>query len=150
MLSMRLSYTTWFQSWVIAVTAHLPCTACSLPICSAAPCRYRAPELCGSFFAKYSPAIDIWGVGCIFAEVGRVQRSASNSECGICWNSTRAEQVAAANVCSTCCGLLQVLLGRPLFPGKNVVNQLELITDLLGTPSPDVVAKVGPFVAASC
>lgn len=21
---------------------------------------YRAPELCGSFFAKYSPAIDIW------------------------------------------------------------------------------------------
>lgn len=32
--------------------------------------RYRAPELCGSFFAKYSPAIDLWGVGCIFAEVG--------------------------------------------------------------------------------
>jgi serine/threonine protein kinase len=23
---------------------------------------YRAPELCGSFFAKYSPAIDIWWV----------------------------------------------------------------------------------------
>ncbi len=21
---------------------------------------YRAPELCGSFYAKYSPAIDIW------------------------------------------------------------------------------------------
>ena len=28
---------------------------------------YRAPELCGSFFAKYSPAIDIWSIGCIFA-----------------------------------------------------------------------------------
>lgn len=27
----------------------------------------RAPELCGSFFAKYSPAIDTWSVGCIFA-----------------------------------------------------------------------------------
>ena len=25
---------------------------------------YRAPELCGSFFAKYSPAIDIWYAGC--------------------------------------------------------------------------------------
>ncbi len=24
---------------------------------------YRAPELCGSFFAKYSPAIDIWSIG---------------------------------------------------------------------------------------
>lgn len=64
---------------------------------------YRAPELCGSFFARYSPAIDIWSIGCIFAEV---------------------------------------LLGRPLFPGKNVVHQLELITDLLGTPSFDVMSRV--------
>mmetsp|Transcript_1155 Transcript_1155/g.2359 ORF Transcript_1155/g.2359 Transcript_1155/m.2359 type:complete len:520 (-) Transcript_1155:87-1646(-) len=64
---------------------------------------YRAPELCGSFFAKYSPAIDIWSIGCIFAEI---------------------------------------LQGKPLFPGRNVVHQLELITDLLGTPSPDVIAKV--------
>ncbi|GFR45427.1 hypothetical protein Agub_g6806 [Astrephomene gubernaculifera] len=64
---------------------------------------YRAPELCGSFFAKYSPAIDIWSVGCIFAEV---------------------------------------LAGRPLFPGRNVVHQLELITDLLGSPPPEVIAKV--------
>jgi len=64
---------------------------------------YRAPELCGSFFAKYSPAIDIWSIGCIFAEV---------------------------------------LLGKPLFPGRNVVHQLELITDLLGTPSEEVINKV--------
>ena len=70
---------------------------------------YRAPELCGSFFAKYSPAIDIWSIGCIFAEI---------------------------------------LLGKPLFPGRNVVHQLELITDLLGTPSPQVVAKVGAYVSA--
>lgn len=64
---------------------------------------YRAPELCGSFFARYSPAIDIWSVGCIFAEI---------------------------------------LQGRPLFPGRNVVQQLELITDLLGTPSAAVIQKV--------
>ncbi|CAM9004156.1 unnamed protein product [Rhodiola kirilowii] len=30
---------------------------------------YRAPELCGSFFCKFTPSIDIWSVGCIFAEV---------------------------------------------------------------------------------
>ena len=65
--------------------------------------RYRAPELCGSFFAKYTPAIDIWSIGCIFAEV---------------------------------------LLGKPLFAGRNVVHQLELITDLLGSPSADVINKV--------
>lgn len=64
---------------------------------------YRAPELCGSFFAKYSPAIDVWSIGCIFAEI---------------------------------------LLGKPLFPGRNVVHQLELITDLLGTPNQEVIAKV--------
>ncbi len=69
--------------------------------------RYRAPELCGSFFAKYSTAIDIWSIGCIFAEI---------------------------------------LLGKPLFPGRNVVHQLELITDLLGTPSAEVIAKASCLV----
>eukprot|EP00249_Psilotum_nudum_P022781 c28642_g1_i2 orf=578-2254(+) len=64
---------------------------------------YRAPELCGSFFSKYTPAIDIWSIGCIFAEV---------------------------------------LTGKPLFPGKNVVHQLELITDLLGTPPYEAIARI--------
>ncbi|TVT98705.1 hypothetical protein EJB05_55976, partial [Eragrostis curvula] len=64
---------------------------------------YRAPELCGSFFSKYSPAIDIWSIGCIFAEI---------------------------------------LTGKPLFPGKNVVHQLDLMTDLLGTPSLDTISTI--------
>ncbi|KAJ9153433.1 hypothetical protein P3X46_026872 [Hevea brasiliensis] len=64
---------------------------------------YRAPELCGSFSSKYTPAIDIWSIGCIFAEV---------------------------------------LTGKPLFPGKSVVHQLDLITDLLGTPSPETISGV--------
>lgn len=64
---------------------------------------YRAPELCGSFFSKYTPAIDIWSIGCIFAEL---------------------------------------LTGKPLFPGKNVVHQLDLMTELLGTPSPDAIARI--------
>ncbi|KAK4379911.1 hypothetical protein RND71_001773 [Anisodus tanguticus] len=64
---------------------------------------YRAPELCGSFFSKYTPAIDMWSIGCIFAEL---------------------------------------LTGKPLFPGKNVVHQLDLMTDLLGTPSPESIARI--------
>ncbi|CAH1449690.1 unnamed protein product [Lactuca virosa] len=64
---------------------------------------YRAPELCGSFFSKYTPAIDIWSVGCMFAEI---------------------------------------LTGKPLFPGKNVVHQLDLMTDLLGTPSPETISTI--------
>ncbi|KAJ7970282.1 Mitogen-activated protein kinase [Quillaja saponaria] len=64
---------------------------------------YRAPELCGSFFSKYTPAIDIWSIGCIFAEM---------------------------------------LTGKPLFPGKNVVHQLDLMTDLLGTPSAESISRI--------
>uniref|UniRef100_A0A0E0MEN3 mitogen-activated protein kinase n=1 Tax=Oryza punctata TaxID=4537 RepID=A0A0E0MEN3_ORYPU len=64
---------------------------------------YRAPELCGSFFSKYTPAIDIWSIGCIFAEL---------------------------------------LTGKPLFPGKNVVHQLDIITDLLGTPSTEAISRI--------
>ncbi|CAK7351751.1 unnamed protein product [Dovyalis caffra] len=64
---------------------------------------YRAPELCGSFFSKYTPAIDIWSIGCIFAEI---------------------------------------LTGKPLFPGKSVVHQLDIITDLLGTPSSETISGV--------
>ncbi|XAR68393.1 Mitogen-activated protein kinase [Bertholletia excelsa] len=64
---------------------------------------YRAPELCGSFFSKYTPAIDIWSIGCIFAEM---------------------------------------LSGKPLFPGKNVVHQLDLMTDLLGTPPAETIARI--------
>ncbi|XP_017247931.1 mitogen-activated protein kinase 15 isoform X2 [Daucus carota subsp. sativus] len=64
---------------------------------------YRAPELCGSFFSKYTAAIDIWSIGCIFAEV---------------------------------------LTGKPLFPGKNVVHQLDLMTDLLGSPSMETISRV--------
>ncbi|XP_022987945.1 mitogen-activated protein kinase 9 [Cucurbita maxima] len=64
---------------------------------------YRAPELCGSFFSKYTPAIDIWSIGCIFAEM---------------------------------------LTGKPLFPGKNVVHQLDLMVDVLGTPSAESIAKI--------
>ena len=52
---------------------------------------------------QYTPAIDIWSIGCIFAEM---------------------------------------LSGKPLFPGKNVVHQLDLMTDLLGTPPPESVARV--------
>ncbi|CAI9268204.1 unnamed protein product [Lactuca saligna] len=64
---------------------------------------YRAPELCGSFFSKYTQAIDTWSIGCIFAEL---------------------------------------LTGKPLFPGKSVFHQLDLMTDLLGTPSTEAISRI--------
>jgi serine/threonine protein kinase len=64
---------------------------------------YRAPELCGCFYGRYSTAVDMWGLGCIFAEV---------------------------------------LQGKPLFPGRDAVSQLQLITDLLGKPPPHVIERI--------
>jgi len=56
---------------------------------------YRAPELIfGS--TNYTTAIDIWSMGCVFAEL---------------------------------------LLGQPLFPGENGVDQLVEIIKILGTPT---------------
>ncbi|CDY17954.1 BnaC03g30260D [Brassica napus] len=52
---------------------------------------------------RYTPAIDIWSIGCIFAEV---------------------------------------LTWKPLFPGKSVAHQLELITDLLGTLKSETISGV--------
>eukprot|EP00750_Incisomonas_marina_P005483 INCI13967.1.p1 GENE.INCI13967.1~~INCI13967.1.p1 ORF type:complete len:446 (-),score=86.22 INCI13967.1:56-1393(-) len=58
---------------------------------------YRAPEIMLSC-QEYSKAVDVWSVGCIFAElVGR----------------------------------------RPLFAGDDYIHQLQIITDVLGSPSDD-------------
>ncbi|KAK7373674.1 hypothetical protein VNO80_07090 [Phaseolus coccineus] len=35
-----------------------------------------------------------------------------------------------------------MLTGKPLFPGKNVVHQLDLLTDLLGTPPTETISKI--------
>eukprot|EP00163_Fabomonas_tropica_P015166 TRINITY_DN2770_c0_g1_i2.p1 TRINITY_DN2770_c0_g1~~TRINITY_DN2770_c0_g1_i2.p1 ORF type:complete len:369 (+),score=75.72 TRINITY_DN2770_c0_g1_i2:386-1492(+) len=64
---------------------------------------YRAPEIMLSW-KEYTRAIDVWSVGCIFAE----------------------------------------LLGRKaLFPGKDYIHQLNLITDVIGSPTEEDIANIG-------
>lgn len=40
------------------------------------------------------------------------------------------------------CIFAEIMLGRPLFPGKNIAHQMELITDITGTPPPQTLAKI--------
>ncbi|KAK3007463.1 hypothetical protein RJ639_014869 [Escallonia herrerae] len=70
---------------------------------------YRAPELCGSFFSNYTPAMDIWSIGFIFAEL---------------------------------------LTGKPLFLERNVVHELDIMTDFLGTPSPEALARARRYLSS--
>ncbi|KAF2317437.1 hypothetical protein GH714_022275 [Hevea brasiliensis] len=76
---------------------------CKLKICDFGLARVSFNEAPSAIFWTYTPAIDIWSIGCIFAEM---------------------------------------LTGKPLFPGKNVVHQLDLMTDLLGTPPPESISKI--------
>ncbi|KAI9347067.1 MAP kinase [Pilaira anomala] len=64
---------------------------------------YRAPEIMLSF-QNYTKAIDMWSVGCIFAEM---------------------------------------LGGRPLFKGRDYVDQLNQILGILGTPDEETLCRVG-------
>jgi len=64
---------------------------------------YRAPEIMLSF-ASYTKAIDVWSVGCIFAEM---------------------------------------LGGKPLFKGRDYVDQLNQILAIRGTPEDSTVRRIG-------
>eukprot|EP00271_Cylindrocystis_brebissonii_P001841 TRINITY_DN12144_c0_g1_i1.p1 TRINITY_DN12144_c0_g1~~TRINITY_DN12144_c0_g1_i1.p1 ORF type:complete len:333 (-),score=65.31 TRINITY_DN12144_c0_g1_i1:48-1046(-) len=59
---------------------------------------YRPPELLMGA-TKYGPWVDVWSVGCIFAEL---------------------------------------LLGKPILPGKNEIEQLNLIFNLCGSPDESI------------
>jgi cyclin-dependent kinase 12/13 len=59
---------------------------------------YRPPELLLGT-TKYGPEVDMWSVGCIFAEL---------------------------------------VMGKPILPGKNEMEQVDLIFRLCGTPSEEV------------
>jgi mitogen-activated protein kinase 7 len=63
---------------------------------------YRAPEIMLSY-RTYTKAIDLWSVGCIFAEL---------------------------------------LTGKPLFKGRDYVDQLNQILGILGTPSDHVLNRI--------
>lgn len=63
---------------------------------------YRATEVLCSWI-NYTSAIDVWSIGCIFAEM---------------------------------------LMRKPLFPGKNTQHQLQLIISFLGTRGNDELQKI--------
>lgn len=46
------------------------------------------------------------------------------------------------DIWSAGCIFAELLLGEPLFPGKNHINQFCVITDLLGNPPEEVINNI--------
>jgi mitogen-activated protein kinase 1/3 len=63
---------------------------------------YRAPELLLSW-KEYSSTVDVWSLGCIFAEL---------------------------------------LRRKPFLPGADTKNQIEMIFDMLGTPTDEEINNI--------
>ncbi|CAG8481634.1 9824_t:CDS:2, partial [Racocetra fulgida] len=53
------------------------------------------------------------------------------------------DSLKLVDIWSAGCIFAEMLEGRPLFPGKDHVHQFSIITELLGTPSDDVIQTIG-------
>ena len=117
---------------------------------------YRAPEvLLGA--THYAPAVDIWSIACIFAELARKVRTVSESRWTACKSQPAAVHAAEWLVRHCWCagdGRLPApfhdtamaapawrtlpALQQAIFPGDSELQQLLHIFKLLGTPSEEV------------
>ncbi|KAF1811416.1 mitogen-activated protein kinase Hog1 [Eremomyces bilateralis CBS 781.70] len=89
---------------------------CDLKICDFGLARIQDPQMTGYVSTRYYRAPEIM----------------------LTWQKYDVE----VDIWSTGCIFAEMLEGRPLFPGKDHVNQFSIITELLGTPPPDVVETI--------
>ena len=55
----------------------------------------------------------------------------------------------AVDMWSVGCILAEMIVGRAIFPGKSTLNQIEMILELLGRPTPEEVASLDSPLAAN-
>ncbi|KAJ5264831.1 Mitogen-activated protein kinase hog1 [Penicillium chrysogenum] len=90
---------------------------CDLKICDFGLARAQDPRMTGYVSTRYYRAPEIM----------------------LTWQKYDVE----VDIWSAGCIFAEMLEGKPLFPGKDHVNQFSIITDLLGTPPDDVIQTIG-------
>jgi serine/threonine protein kinase len=90
---------------------------CDLKICDFGLARAQDPQMTGYVSTRYYRAPEIM----------------------LNWQKYDVE----VDIWSAGCIFAEMFEGKPLFPGKDHVNQFSIITDLLGTPPDDVIRTIG-------
>ena len=89
---------------------------CDLKICDFGLARIQDPQMTGYVSTRYYRAPEIM----------------------LTWQKYDIE----VDIWSAGCIFAEMLEGKPLFPGKDHVNQFSIITELLGTPPDDVIHTI--------
>lgn len=89
---------------------------CDLKICDFGLARLQDPQMTGYVSTRYYRAPEIM----------------------LTWQKYDVE----VDIWSAGCIFAEMLDGKPLFPGKDHVNQFSIITELLGTPPDDVINTI--------
>jgi p38 MAP kinase len=89
---------------------------CDLKICDFGLARIQDPQMTGYVSTRYYRAPEIM----------------------LTWQKYDVE----VDIWSAGCIFAEMLEGKPLFPGKDHVNQFSIITELLGTPPQDVIETI--------
>jgi len=89
---------------------------CDLKICDFGLARVQDPQMTGYVSTRYYRAPEIM----------------------LTWQKYDVE----VDIWSAGCIFAEMMEGKPLFPGKDHVNQFSIITELLGTPPDDVIETI--------
>jgi len=90
---------------------------CDLKICDFGLARVQDPQMTGYVSTRYYRAPEIM----------------------LTWQ----KYDVAVDIWSAGCIFAEMLEGKPLFPGRDHVNQFSIITELLGTPPDDIIQTIG-------
>lgn len=97
---------------------------CDLKICDFGLARIQDPQMTGYVSTRYYRAPEIM----------------------LTWQKYDVE----VDIWSAGCIFAEMLEGKPLFPGKDHVNQFSIITELLGTPPDEVIQTIGSENVSNC